>query len=139
MINKVILVGNIGADAEVKSFSENARKATFSLATADGYFDKKNNNQWVDQTDWHNVEVWNPSEHFIANAFKGTTLYVEGKLKCNSYDDANGQKKYFYFIKAEKVRILKYAGGGTQAAAESVPPAMNGGFGNNEGNDDLPF
>lgn len=139
MINKVILVGIIGADAEVKSFSENARKATFSLATADGYFDKKNNNQWVDQTDWHNVEVWNPSEHFVANAFKGTTLYVEGKLKCNSYDDANGQKKYFYFIKAEKVRILKPAGGGAQAAAENVPPAMNGGFGNNEGNDDLPF
>lgn len=141
MINKVILIGNIGADAEIRSFEGGARKATFTLATSDGYYDKKNNNQWVEQTDWHSIEIWNPSDHLVANLFKGTKLYIEGKNKCNTYDGTDGQKKYFYHVKASTVRVLG-SNGASQQNTTGEHPGMAGSFpdsSSGDGSDDLPF
>lgn len=137
MVNKVILIGNLGADAEIREFDGGSRKASFSLATSDSYKDKLGN--WVDQTDWHNIEVWNPSDHLVANLFKGTKLFVEGKLKCNSYDDSAGNKRHFYYIKSSMVRVLSSSGSTSDTPSNNeTHPGMTGGF-DGIGNDDLPF
>ena len=142
MINLVILVGNIGVDADIKTFEGGARKASFTLATEGGYYDKKNNNQWVKQTDWHNIEIWNPSDYLVANLLKGTKLYIEGMNKCNTYEGADGQKKYFYFVKAVKAKVLN--SGSENGATATIPehPGMAGSFpasSSGDGTDDLPF
>lgn len=141
MINKVIIVGRLGADGELAVFSNNSSKLNLRVATSDSYKNKEG--QWVDNTDWHQVEVWNPSEHIRANVFKGALLYIEGKNKTSTYEDAQGATKYRHFIKAETVRLLSSSGGSQDGGGGhnyQNPPAYDGTFPEGgAGNDDLPF
>ncbi len=101
-LNKVILIGNLGKDPD---FKEDSKRASFSLATTESYIDKTG--QRVDQTEWHNIVIWgNLAE--IAHKYlrKGTPIYLEGKIRSRSYDDAEGQKKYITEIRADNFIML---------------------------------
>lgn len=148
MANIVILQGNLGQDIEVVNFDGGARKAKISIATSYGYKDKQG--VWQNGTDWHSIELWNPSEYVIANGFKGTKVFVQGSAKTNKYEDANGVTKYHSFVLASVFNIISPAGQSSAAnnggnTSHEEAPGMSGGFvGSNTtsttGNfDDLPF
>ncbi len=101
-VNKVILVGNLGADPEVKYVMENVPVATFRIATTESYKDKSG--EWKDATEWHNIVAWRNLAERVEKYFKkGTQIYVEGKLRNRSYDDKDGNKRYITEIVAEQL------------------------------------
>jgi len=133
-INKVILVGHLGRDPEIREFN-NGKQATFTLAT-ESY--KKSDGQRVDQTEWHNIVLWRGLAE-IAEKYlhKGDMIYLEGKIRRREYED-QGQKKYFYTIQGDNFTILSPKKEGipqvTEAAEPDIEiPPIEG------GTDDLPF
>ena len=104
MINKAILIGNVGKDPEVKHFENNV-KASFSLATSETYTPK--GGEKVTQTEWHNIVAWGKLAEIIEKYVKkGQSLYVEGKINYRSYDDRDGNKKYITEINASSIQML---------------------------------
>ena len=102
--NKVILVGNVGKDPEIRRF-ENNIKASFSLATSETYTPKGGDK--VTQTEWHNVVAWRRLAELAENYIrKGSQILVEGKIRYRSYDDRDGNKKYIVEIEADTIQIL---------------------------------
>lgn len=108
MVNKVILVGRLGKDPEVRHLENNNVVANFSLATSEVYRDKQGNK--VEQTEWHNVVVWRRLAE-IAEKFlrKGSMIYLEGKIKTRSWDDKEGNKRYTTEIVADNFQMLDKA------------------------------
>lgn len=106
-INKVILVGNVGKDPEVKYFDTETSVANFPLATTDRAYTAKNGTQVPERTEWHNIVAWRGlaklSENYIK---KGTQLYIEGKIRTRNYDDQNGVKRYVTEIFADVIQLL---------------------------------
>lgn len=105
-VNKVILVGNLGRDPELKYLEGNVARVNFSLATSDSYKDKNGNR--VDQTEWHNIVMWRglaeSAEKYLK---KGTQVYVEGKLQTRQWTDKEGHKRSTTEIVAESYVILQ--------------------------------
>ena len=93
-VNKVILVGNLGRDPEIRILDKGVKVARFSLATTEGYTDK-NTGQRVEQTEWHNITLWRGLAD-IAEKYlqKGNQVYIEGKLQTRQYQDKDGITKY---------------------------------------------
>jgi single-strand DNA-binding protein len=93
-VNKVILLGNVGKDPEIRSTSGGVMVASFTLATSDRQKDAQGN--WQDRTEWHNLKAFNRTAEIVRDYVKkGTKLYVEGKITTNSWDDKEtGQKRY---------------------------------------------
>ena len=93
-VNKVILIGNLGKDPELKYTPSGTAVAKFSLATADRFKDKAG--EWQDRTDWHNIVCWQRTAEIAAEYLKkGGKVYIEGRLRTDSWDDKEtGQKKY---------------------------------------------
>lgn len=104
-LNKVTLIGNLGNEPNIQTLEGNIKVAKFSLATTENYKDSNGQNQ--SSTDWHNIVLWRAladlSEKYL---HKGSSVYVEGKLKTRSYDDRDGQKKYVTEIIAEQIILL---------------------------------
>ena len=110
-VNKVILVGNVGRDPEVRYLNGNgaqdaqAKVATFTLATSERYRDRSGETR--ENTEWHNIVAWRQTadvcERFVK---KGTQLYIEGKLRTRSYSDAQGAKKYTTEIVVDTLQLL---------------------------------
>jgi len=102
--NKVILVGNVRKDPEIRRF-ENNIKASFSLATSETYTPRGGDK--VTQTEWHNIVAWRRlaelSENYIR---KGSQILVEGKLRYRSYDDRDGNKRYVVEVEADVIQLL---------------------------------
>ena len=93
MINKVILIGNLGKDPEVRKLENNRTVASFSLATNENYLDK--NGEWQKITEWHNITMWgNLAERAEKYLHKGILVFLEGKLKTRKYTDKNGIERY---------------------------------------------
>jgi single-strand DNA-binding protein len=140
-INKVILVGHLGRDPEVMTFDNGTKKASFSMATTESYRDKEGN--WQDQTEWHNIILW----RYLAEKkiIKGDQIYLEGRLRSRSYEDANGVKKYVTEIQGDKVLKLSSSGSkqenyqGNEQAQASTPTPTPSPTPKVEDNDDLPF
>jgi single-strand DNA-binding protein len=144
-INKVILVGNVGKDPEVKHLDSETAVATFSLATSENYLNK--NGERVENTEWHNIVCWRRlallAENYIR---KGTQLYVEGRIRTRNYEQ-DGVKKYITEINADTIQLLGKKGESNQvegskiqqAAAVSEPPIEQGSYSNGKVEDDLPF
>ena len=115
MVNKVILVGNLGKDPVLKRFSDTNAIAEFSLATSEKYRDKEGNIQTI--TDWHNVKINIPRLAEVAEKYlkKGSKVYIEGKVRTREYEK-DGQKRYTTEIIAENFQMLDRkedgAGGG---------------------------
>jgi single-strand DNA-binding protein len=105
-VNKVILVGNLGRDPELKYLEGNVARASFSLATSDSYKDKNGNR--VDQTEWHNIVMWRglaeSAEKYLK---KGTQVYIEGKLQTRQWNDKEGNKRSTTEIVADSYVILQ--------------------------------
>lgn len=105
-VNKVMLIGHVG-QIEIKSFDgqNGTRKcATFSLATTERYRDR--NGQVINNTEWHNIVSWNHAELCEKYVQKGSQLYIEGRLRTRSWDDAQGNKRYVTEILADKIDLL---------------------------------
>ena len=93
-VNKVILLGNVGKDPEIKSLPSGQAVANFSIATSDRYKDKQD--QWQDRTEWHNVTAYARLAEIVRDYVKkGNKLYVEGRLTTRSWDDKESGKKVY--------------------------------------------
>jgi single-strand DNA-binding protein len=105
-VNKVILIGNLGADPEVRSLENGAKLGRFSIATSETYTDKVTGER-RENTDWHNIVVWRNladiAERYLR---KGTKVYVEGKLKTRSWVDESGTTKYATEVVADNFTML---------------------------------
>ena len=104
MINKVILVGNIGQKPETKFTASGMQITKFSVATTENV--KKGDN-WEKETEWHNVVTFNKQAQFVADFLdKGSKVYIEGRIKTSSWEDDNGQKKYKTEVIGNTVKSL---------------------------------
>ncbi|MBQ8838018.1 MAG: single-stranded DNA-binding protein [Bacteroidales bacterium] len=108
MINKVILVGNVGQDPEVRytgDATNGAKVASLRLATTERYRDRNGNLQ--EHTEWHSIVAWRNTADVIEKYVrKGTQLYIEGRLRTRSWDDQNGNKRYTTEIMADTLQLL---------------------------------
>ena len=103
-VNKVILVGRLGKDPEVRAMENGRKVANFSLATDDSYKDRDGNK--VDRTDWHNIVFWGPQAEIVERFLtKGKLVYVEGKLKTRSYEQ-DGVTKYITEVLGNQMTML---------------------------------
>ena len=104
-INKVILVGHLGKDPEIRTFENGTKKASFSLATTEYRKDKDGNR--IEMTEWHNIIMWrNLAELAEKYLSKGRQIYVEGRLRTRNWDDANGVRHYFTEVEANTILFL---------------------------------
>ncbi len=107
-INKVILLGNLGKDPEVRHLEGGATVANFPLATSEFYKDKSGNK--VEQTEWHNIVLWRNQAEFAEKYLKkGNTILVEGKLRTRSWEDKDKNKRYTTEIVGENISIVNTA------------------------------
>lgn len=132
MVNRTILVGNLGKDAELKTFDNGSSVANFSLATSESYKDKSD--EWQQKTEWHNIAVWGNQAQRAAKLTKGTTLYLEGKLSTRKWQDKNGNDRYTTEVVASYFRILNRS-----EKTNSSEPLPNPDLSGAEGPDNLPF
>lgn len=122
-VNKVILVGNLGKDPEIWTFEDGTKKASFSLATTESYKNKMGDK--VDQTEWHNVVLWRGlagiAEQYLK---KGSSVYVEGKIRSRSYEDKEGVTKYMTEIFGDNMTMLGGRNSEGSSQQQSTPPAQ---------------
>lgn len=115
-VNKVILVGNLGRDAELRSTAGGAAMSTFSLATTEVWNDKQGQKQ--EKTEWHRIVLWGKqAESLQEYLVKGKQIYVEGRLQTRQWDDKEGNKRYTTEIKADRITLLGGGGGGGRSGA----------------------
>lgn len=121
-VNKVILIGNVGKDPEVRYLDTGIAVATFSLATSDRAYTLANGTQVPERTEWHNLVLWRGlAETAEKYVHKGDKLYIEGKIRTRSYDDQAGVKRYVTEIFVDNMEMLTPRG--TAAHNQpSIPP-----------------
>ena len=143
-LNKVMLIGRLGQDPELKYTPSGAAVANLSLATNQVWKDKDGNTQ--EKTDWHRIVVWNkPAETVSQYMKKGSRIYIEGRLQTRSWQDQNGVTKYITEVVAETFTFLESKGerGEEVAPPPPEPPAPAGPEeapeAGGEDGDDLPF
>lgn len=113
-VNKVILIGNLGKDPEVRRLENGGIVANFSMATTETYTDRTTGER-RDITDWHNIVVWRGLAEVVEKYVrKGTKLYVEGKLKTRSWTDKDGNTRYTTEVLADNITMLSRAESNTQ-------------------------
>ncbi|HEY6198344.1 MAG TPA: single-stranded DNA-binding protein [Candidatus Binatia bacterium] len=113
-VNKVILIGNLGKDPEVRYTANGRAVARFPIATSEVWNDAEGNRQ--ERTEWHNIIVWGKQGETCGQYLaKGRQAYIEGSIRTRSYDDKSGQKRYVTEIIAQRVRFLGGGGGGRVA------------------------
>jgi len=139
-LNKVMLIGNLGKDPEVRYTAAGTAVASFSLATSEKF--KNKNGEWEEKTEWHNVTLWARLAEIAGEYLaKGKTVYIEGRLQTRKWQDRDGKDRYTTEIVGEKMQMLsgKGEGGGRPAGGRSESqesgyeePAFNP-------DDDIPF
>lgn len=106
-VNKVILIGNVGKEPEVRYLENDVRVANFPLATTERGYTMSNGTQVPDRTEWHSIVVWrNLAEIAEKYIHKSTKLYIEGKLKTRIYEDKTGVRRYITEVYADNIQIL---------------------------------
>lgn len=147
-INKVILVGNLGQDPELRYTGSGTAVCNMRLATNESYKDAEGN--MVDKTEWHSIVAWSRLAEICDQYLKkGSQVYFEGSLQTRSYDDKDGNTRYVTEIKAREMMMLSgrdgggdfSGGGGGQSRPQSAPAAQRQAAPANsfEPDDDLPF
>lgn len=141
-VNKVILIGNLGKDPEVRYLDTGIAVASFPLATADRAYTLANGTQVPERTEWHNLVLWRGlAETAEKYLHKGDKLYIEGKIRTRSYDDQSGVKRYVTEIFVDNMEMLTPRGTGApaqQPAVAQAQPQQPASSPNNP-TDDLPF
>ena len=142
-VNKVILIGNLGRDPEVRHLESGASVANFPIATTESYKDKNGNRQ--DQTEWHNIVLWRGLAE-IAEKYlkKGSQIYIEGKLRSRSWEDKEGNTRYITEVVGDSMTMLggrsenNTSSQAQESKAEKVSQETPISSSDDE-NDDLPF
>ncbi len=128
-LNKVMLIGNVGADPEVRYVEQGVAVGSLRIATTERAYTLQNGTQVPERTEWHNVVVWRKQAEFVEKyVHKGDKLYVEGQLRTRSYDDRNGVKKYVTEVWAENIEFLSSPRGtqdSQQQGAQAAQTADN--------------
>lgn len=115
-LNKIMLIGHLGRDAEVRFSTDNYSITSFSLATNYSY--KNKNGEWTDETTWHNVIAINLSDYYKEVLKKGKKVYVEGRLVSRTYEDKEKVKRTVYEVKAERIIPL-------DPSSENIKPEID--------------
>ena len=140
-INKVILIGNLGKDPDVRSLESGAKVANFTLATTE-YF-KGKDGQRQEATEWHNIVLWNQLAELAEKYLKkGNSIYLEGRIKTRSYDDKDGVKKYITEIFGNQMTFLggpKSEGGSQQGSGSNQGSSQEADIVEDADDGDLPF
>jgi single-strand DNA-binding protein len=144
-VNKVILIGNLGRDPEIRHLENGVSIARFSIATSESYTDK-NSGEKREITDWHNIVLWRGLAK-VAETYlkKGMKVYVEGKLKTRSWQDEQNQTRYTTEVVADQMTMLSRAEENTSpkqtypSSVENNPVQSPAADLSNEPDDDLPF
>jgi single-strand DNA-binding protein len=131
-LNKVMLIGNLGRDAETRFTTNNLSVTNFTLATSNSYKGKDGN--WVNETTWHNVVSFNLSDYMKDNLKKGRKFYIEGRISKRDYTDKEGIKRYSTEVVSERLIPLDSTGTSEESQEQVSQPDVNV-----EENDDLPF
>ena len=147
-VNKVILVGNLGRDAELRYTPGGAAVLNFSIATTDTWTDK-NSGQRQERTEWHRVDLWGKRAEALQQYLKkGQKIYVEGSLRTRQWEDRDGNKRYSTDIRADRIEFVdsRGEGGGRRSGGEdgtqpsSHPEQGSPGGGSDDlTEDDIPF
>jgi single-strand DNA-binding protein len=145
-VNKVILVGNVGKDPEIRHLDSGVAVANFPLATSESYIAK--NGDKVTTTEWHNIVLWRGlaevAEKYVT---KGRQLYIEGRIRTRNYDDKDGVKRYVTEIYGDVMQLLGSKDGATSGSpatqiSQNQTPATSisePDFEDQAGDEDLPF
>ena len=119
-VNKVILLGNVGKDPDVRYLDTGIAIASFPLATSERGYTLENGTQVPERTEWHNLVVWRGLAEVVEKYVrKGDKLYIEGKIKTRSYDDAQGVKRYITEIQVDQLEMLTPKSASTHAPHQS--------------------
>ena len=144
-LNKVILIGNLGADPEVRSTSNGSRVATLSLATSRQW--KNQSGEKQEKTEWHRVVLWGKTAESLSEYLtKGKQLYIEGRLQTRQWDDKDGNKRYTTEIRGDRIVLLGGGGGASRPQAARAAAGAGGAMDEPMGepvteltDDDIPF
>ena len=150
-VNKVILIGNLGQDPEVKYMPNGNAVANVTIATSESWKDK-NTGESVDKTEWHRVVFFRRLAEIVGEYLKkGSKVYIEGKLQTRKWQDKNGKDNWTTEIIANEMQMLDSRGGGSsdfnqsqgggqqQSAPQSAPSQAAPAPANNDFDDDIPF
>ena len=137
-LNKVMLIGNLGADPEVRTTPSGAKIATFSIATTEHYTDKSGEKK--SHTEWHRLVLWKGLAD-VAESYlkKGSSCYFEGKLQTRSWDGEDGKKRYTTEIVVNQMQFLGSRGNENSTSEESKPATDAADFETESQEKDLPF
>jgi single-strand DNA-binding protein len=151
-LNKLMLIGNLGADPEVRSTANGTRVATLSVATSRSWNNQSGERQ--EKTEWHRVVLWNSKSRQLADVAekylkKGDRVYVEGRIEYRTWEDREGKTRYTTEVNAREMIMLSPRGAAGDAEGAPMPAAKAAGSGSesfddfpealNEEDDDLPF
>ncbi len=146
-VNKVILIGNLGRDPELRYTQNGQAVANFTLATSENWTDKSG--EKVERTEWHRIVAWGRTAELCAQYLsKGRTVYIEGRLQTREWEDRDGNKRQTTEINANTVQFLGGGGGGGGGGAPRGGSGGSGGSGGPSGgppggppaaDDDIPF
>lgn len=145
-LNKVMLMGHVGKDPEVRTLESQNKVAQFSLATTERYKDKNGERQ--EKTEWHNIIFWGKRAEVVEKYVqKGSKLYVEGKITTRKWQDKDGNDRYtteivasdFQFVAPKTDNAGSGGGGQQQAPSKPAPAASSSGSSLDDIDDDLPF
>src|SRR5512136_978736 len=115
-LNKVMLIGNLGKDPEVRYTASGTAVASFSLATSEKF--KNKNGEWEEKTEWHNITLWARLAEIAGEYLsKGKTVYIEGRLQTRKWQDRDGRDRYTTEIVGEKMQMLSAKGEGGRGRA----------------------
>jgi single-strand DNA-binding protein len=139
-VNKVILVGNLGRDAELRYTPGGAAVATINMATTEVWNDKAGQRQ--EKTEWHRVVLWGKQAESLKEYLtKGKQIYVEGRLQTRQWDDKDGNKRYTTEIRGDRVVLLSGGGRASSMSRDEGMAAPSGPIESSEPltDDDIPF
>ncbi|HPQ81550.1 MAG TPA: single-stranded DNA-binding protein [bacterium] len=118
-VNKVILIGNLGADPDMRVTGGGQKVANFNIATTERWNDKSGQKQ--EKTEWHRIVVWGPQADNCAQYLsKGRQVYIEGRLQTRQWDDKEGNKRYTTEVVAQRVQFLGSPGGERRATGGAI-------------------
>lgn len=140
-VNKIILIGNVGQEPDVRDLDNGTKVANFSIATSERGYTLKNGTQVPERTEWHNIVVWRGLAEVVEKyVTKGDKLYIEGKIRTRSYEDKQGVKRYVTEVYADSLEMLGSPKENTQSNFEKESAKIQeraGAFSTEP--DDLPF